>query len=141
MVLKALTYKVLDIHRTKVFSIINFLLSFNKCVCVSLLNFYLSLYFIKANLFQEDASNKDYSEQDVIGKVKWFNVKAGFGFINRLVFFFFFLNEWCHSKLFLFSKWLMTVRQSMKEHYTGIIWYKNKLYVLKIFWKWADDDF
>lgn len=27
--------------------------------------------------------NKNYSEQDIIGKVKWFNVKAGFGFINR----------------------------------------------------------
>jgi len=37
----------------------------------------------KTNLFQEDASNKDYAEHDVIGKVKWFNVKAGFGFINR----------------------------------------------------------
>jgi cold shock CspA family protein len=31
----------------------------------------------------EDATNKKYTEQNVIGKVKWFNVKAGFGFINR----------------------------------------------------------
>lgn len=34
-------------------------------------------------MFKESTSNKIYSEQSVIGKVKWFNVKAGFGFINR----------------------------------------------------------
>lgn len=28
-------------------------------------------------------SEKNYSEQSVTGKVKWFNVKAGFGFITR----------------------------------------------------------
>lgn len=31
----------------------------------------------------EDVSNKVYTEKNVRGKVKWFNVKAGFGFINR----------------------------------------------------------
>lgn len=32
---------------------------------------------------KKDSSNKDYSETEIVGKVKWFNVKAGFGFINR----------------------------------------------------------
>lgn len=32
---------------------------------------------------KKDVSNKVFSEQNVLGKVKWFNVKAGFGFINR----------------------------------------------------------
>ena len=31
----------------------------------------------------EDVTNQVFSEQNVLGKVKWFNVKAGFGFINR----------------------------------------------------------
>lgn len=31
----------------------------------------------------ESTSNKTYVEQSLVGKVKWFNVKAGFGFINR----------------------------------------------------------
>ena len=33
----------------------------------------------------EDAADKTYSEKGIVGKVKWFNVKAGFGFINRYV--------------------------------------------------------
>lgn len=31
----------------------------------------------------EDTTNKSYVEKTIVGKVKWFNVKAGFGFINR----------------------------------------------------------
>ena len=34
-------------------------------------------------------TNKKYLETNLVGKVKWFNVKAGFGFINRLVSFYF----------------------------------------------------
>jgi cold shock CspA family protein len=37
----------------------------------------------KCFYFKEDSANKDYSETEIVGKVKWFNVKAGFGFINR----------------------------------------------------------
>lgn len=29
------------------------------------------------------STNKKYVENNLVGKVKWFNVKAGFGFINR----------------------------------------------------------
>jgi len=32
---------------------------------------------------KKSTSNKTYVEQSLVGKVKWFNVKAGFGFINR----------------------------------------------------------
>jgi len=32
---------------------------------------------------KKDLSNKVYLEKNVRGKVKWFNVKAGFGFVNR----------------------------------------------------------
>lgn len=31
----------------------------------------------------EDTADKTYTEKSIVGKVKWFNVKAGFGFINR----------------------------------------------------------
>ncbi|CAF0712997.1 unnamed protein product [Brachionus calyciflorus] len=31
----------------------------------------------------ETSTNKNYIEENVLGKVKWFNVKAGFGFISR----------------------------------------------------------
>jgi cold shock CspA family protein len=32
---------------------------------------------------KKDVTDKVFSEQNIAGKVKWFNVKAGFGFINR----------------------------------------------------------
>jgi len=30
-----------------------------------------------------DSADKNFDEENIVGKVKWFNVKAGFGFINR----------------------------------------------------------
>lgn len=30
-----------------------------------------------------ETEDKKYVEEKIVGKVKWFNVKAGFGFINR----------------------------------------------------------
>ena len=47
-------------------------------------------FFFKADEFTSasegdtSVSNKKYVENNLVGKVKWFNVKAGFGFINRL---------------------------------------------------------
>ena len=65
----------------------NSLLFIIRTLLICVLTFLILLAFaallIEANLFQEDASGKDYAEHDVVGKVKWFNVKAGFGFINR----------------------------------------------------------
>merc|ERR1712127_970735 len=37
----------------------------------------------KSTTTAEEVDNKVYTEKNVVGKVKWFNVKAGFGFINR----------------------------------------------------------
>lgn len=40
-------------------------------------------HYLKFSFKIEDLSNKVYLEKNVRGKVKWFNVKAGFGFVNR----------------------------------------------------------
>jgi len=61
-------YKDLNIHQTKV----SFHLPLSCYVGKSLTLIYL-----------QDNTSNDFAEQEILGKVKWFNVKAGFGFITR----------------------------------------------------------
>lgn len=51
-------------------------------------NFNKYLYLVLDEIISNsegDTSTKKYLENNLVGKVKWFNVKAGFGFINRYI--------------------------------------------------------